>query len=85
MNDPPLLYADVYSHVGDLAVIKWSEDRQYYRVKIHVVFVNGTEVWLVDYGNVLKVLRHEVLVPVSVLSLFAKPPWLLTTANYSWH
>jgi Tudor domain len=66
-------YADVNSHVGDFAVIKWSEDGQYYRVKIHEEFVNETEVCFVDYGNVLKVPRREVLAPVSALSLFAKP------------
>jgi len=73
LNDPPLLYADVNSHVGDFAVIKFSEDGQYYRVKIHEEFVNEAEVWFVDYGNVLKVLKREVLAPVSALSLFAKP------------
>ena len=73
VNDPPLLYADVNSHVGDFAVIKFSEDGQYYRVKIHEEFVNEAEVWFVDYGNVLKVPKREVLAPVSALSLFDQP------------
>jgi len=73
LNNPPLLYADVNSHVGDFAVIKFSEDGQFYRVKIHEEFVNEAEVWFVDYGNVLKVPKREVLAPVSALSLFAKP------------
>ena len=73
LNDPPLLYADVNSHNGDFAVIKWSEDEQFYRVKIQEEFANEIEVYFVDYGNVLKVLRREVLAPVSALSLFAKP------------
>ena len=75
LNDPPLLYADVNSHIGDFAVIKWSEDEQFYRVKIQEEFANETEVYFVDYGNVLKVPRREVLAPVSALSLFAKPPF----------
>ena len=73
LNDPPLLYADVKSHHGDFAIIKWTEDDQYYRVQIHEEFVNEAEVWFVDYGNVLKVLKREVLAPVTALSLFAKP------------
>jgi len=67
------MYADVNSHVGDFAVIKFSEDGQYYRVKIHKEFVNEAEVWFVDYGNVLKVPKRKVLAPVGALSLFAKP------------
>jgi hypothetical protein len=73
LNDPPLLYADVNSHVGDFAVIKWSEDGQYYRVKIQEEFVIECEVCFVDYGNILKVSKREVLAPVGALSLFAKP------------
>ena len=72
LNDPPLLYDDVNSHVGDFAVVKLSEGGQYYRVQIHEEFVNETKVCFVDYGNVLKVLKRKVLAPVSTLSLFSK-------------
>lgn len=33
-SDIPLLYADVYSHIGDYGVIQWSADGNLYRVKI---------------------------------------------------
>ena len=44
-------------------------------MKIREEFANETEACFVDYGNVFKVSKREVLAPVSALSLFAKPPF----------
>lgn len=35
-----LLYADVKSHIGDYAVIKWSFDGHFYRVQVVEEFAN---------------------------------------------
>ena len=75
---PPLLYADVRSHLGDFAVIKWSADSNYYRVKINEEFAHDAMVNFIDYGNSVKVSRCEVLAPVNVLKNFTCPPFGIT-------
>lgn len=34
LSNPPLLYADVKSHIGDCAVVRFSVDGAYYRAKV---------------------------------------------------
>lgn len=44
----PLLYADVQSHVGDNAVIRWSDDGNLYRVKIVQEFALDVSHFTID-------------------------------------
>ncbi len=73
---PPLLYSDALSHVGDLGVVHWSEDSQYYRIRVHAEFVQDVVVRFVDYGNVLRTARHNVFAVVShPTKLLARSPF----------
>ena len=71
--DPHLLYSDVQSHCGDFAVVKWSADNTYYRVRIEEELPNDIIVKLVDYGNIVTVPRAKVLATVNALKYFGRP------------
>ena len=76
--DPHLLYSDVRSHCGDFAVIKWLADCSYYRVRIQEELANDIIVKLVDYGNIIKVARADLLATVSSLKHFTRPAFGIT-------
>lgn len=54
-------------------MIKWSVDSTYYRVRIEEELANDIIVQLVDYGNIIKVPRADLLAPVSALKHFTLP------------
>jgi len=76
--DSDMLYSDVRSHCGDFAVIKWSADGNFYRVRIKEELANDIIVQLVDFGNVIKVPRSDVLATVSTLKHFTRPAFGIT-------
>ncbi|KAK2725157.1 hypothetical protein QYM36_001568 [Artemia franciscana] len=73
LTNPPLLYADVKSHIGDCAVVRFPEDNAYYRAKVLKEIAQDVEVMFIDYGNFLTVDRSEVFSPVSMKYWNQKP------------
>lgn len=55
--NPPLLYADVISHLWHYAVIHWDEDNKFYQIRVIKELVNDAEVQFIDYGNSLLIQR----------------------------
>lgn len=70
---PPLLYADVKSHLGHFAVYQWNEDNNYYRVMILDELGNDVKVLLIDFGNVIQTPRSTILAPTENLTSFRQP------------
>lgn len=72
---PPLLYADVKSHLWEYGVLKWDEFQMYYRVRVTKELVNDAEVLFIDYGNSIRISRSKILAPLECLTLFRQPPF----------
>ena len=72
LEQAPLLYADVDSHLGDFGVVKFSEDQQFYRVKITEEKATSVIAAFIDYGNVVEVHRKQVFAAVENLQFFEK-------------
>ncbi len=72
---PPLLYADVKSHLGHFGVIHWDEDKKFYRICVTKELVNDAEVRFIDYGNSLLIPRCKIFAPLEGLTCFRNPPY----------
>ncbi len=73
--NPPLLYADVKSHLGHVGIHQSAQDNRFYRVRIAKEMVHDSEIFFVDYGNSLRVPRCKILAPLDSLSQFEHPPF----------
>lgn len=73
--NPPLLYADVKSHLGHFGVVHWDEDKNFYRIRVNQELVNDAEVRFIDYGNCLQIARCKILAPLEGLTCFRHPPF----------
>ena len=73
--NPPLLYADVKSHLGHLGVHQWDEDKTFYRVRVINELVNEVEIRFVDFGNTIRILRSAILAPLESLTRFRSAPF----------
>ena len=70
---PKLLYSDAQNHCGDFGVIKWSADGHFYRVHVSEEIASDAVVYLVDYGNVVRVPKMDIFAPVNLLTQFTQP------------
>ncbi len=73
--NPPLLYADFQSHLGQYGVLHWGVDNKFYRICVTKEHLNMAEVHFIDYGNYLRIQQCEILAPLESLTGFNQPPY----------
>ncbi|KAI9557906.1 hypothetical protein GHT06_014658 [Daphnia sinensis] len=74
-TNPPHLYVDVESRLGQHGVVLWDVDQLYYRVRVTKELPNDVEVQFIDYGNSVCMPRRKILAPLVNLTRFRQPPY----------